>query len=77
MPPSLPGLSKTLILVGLLLVAAGIVFALLGHFISFGQLPGDIVYEKGNFHFYLPVVSCLILSGVLSVVLLVIRWFSR
>jgi len=33
-----------------------------------GHLPGDIVYEKGNFKFYFPWVTCLVISIVLSLI---------
>jgi hypothetical protein len=56
-------LGKTLIVIGLLLVAAGIFvmfrdsIPLIRHL---GRLPGDISVERGNFFFYFPVatVSC-------------------
>jgi hypothetical protein len=32
-------------------------------------LPGDIVIERENFHFYFPLTTCIILSVVLSAVL--------
>jgi hypothetical protein len=33
---------------------------------SFGKLPGDISWQSGNTSFYFPWVSCLLLSGLLS-----------
>jgi hypothetical protein len=39
----------------------------------FGRLPGDIHYSKGDFHFYFPIVTCLILSALLTLLL----WFLR
>jgi hypothetical protein len=38
-------------------------------------LPGDIRIERENFHFYFPLVTCLLLSLVLSFFLWVIRLF--
>lgn len=38
-----------------------------------GRLPGDIHYAKGNFSFHFPLVTCLILSALLSLLL----WFFR
>ena len=40
-----------------------------------GRLPGDIRIERENFRFYFPLVTCLLLSLVLSLVLWVIRLF--
>ena len=37
--------------------------------IGLGRLPGDIVIRRGSFTLYLPLVSCLILSIVLSLIL--------
>ena len=39
-----------------------------------GRLPGDIVIERGNVHFYFPVVTGLIISVIVSVVLSFILW---
>ena len=38
-----------------------------------GRLPGDIHYTKGNVSFYFPIVTCLILSLLLTLLL----WFFR
>ena len=35
----------------------------------FGRLPGDLHYSKGDFHFYFPLATCLILSALLTLVL--------
>lgn len=68
------GLGRILITIGLLLAAAGLVITLLGRFVPGGRLPGDIVYRRGNFTLYFPVVTSLLLSVLLTLVL----WlFSR
>jgi Protein of unknown function (DUF2905) len=61
-------MSRTLIVVGAVLVAAGICWPLLGK-LGLGRLPGDIVIERSNFSFYFPLMTSLIISIVLSVVL--------
>lgn len=64
---------------GQLLVGAGVVLILigiiawLGGFSWFGHLPGDIRIEGESTRVYVPIVSMLIVSLVLSVVLYVIR----
>ncbi len=63
---------KTLVVVGLLIAAAGAALWLLGRS-GGGFLPGDIVVERKNFRFYFPVVTCLVVSVVLSV----IAWLFR
>jgi len=62
--------ARLLIGVGLLLVAAGV----LVHFgVPLGRLPGDIVIKRGNSTFYLPIVTCLIVSVVLTVLSMILR----
>lgn len=39
----------------------------------FGKLPGDINYSRGNFSFYFPVVTCLIISVVLTLIMWLMR----
>jgi hypothetical protein len=55
------------------LIAIGVVRVLIGLFwlskVGLGRLPGDIVIERGSFRLYFPIVTCLILSGVLSFIL--------
>jgi hypothetical protein len=66
-------LGKFLVVAGLLMALAG---ALLWSGISrgwLGRLPGDIHYSRGNFHFYFPVVTCLVLSALLTLVLWLFR----
>jgi hypothetical protein len=38
-----------------------------------GKLPGDINYSRGNFNFHFPLVTCLIISAVLTVILWLMR----
>jgi hypothetical protein len=67
-------MSRTLIAIGLLLVAAGLLWPLLGR-LGLGRLPGDIVIERDNFTFYAPLGTGLVLSLVISAVLwLLNRW---
>jgi uncharacterized membrane protein len=65
-------LGKTLILIGLLLVAAGVI-VMFRDSIPFirhlGRLPGDMSVERGNFTFYFPVATSIVVSLVLSLIL--------
>jgi hypothetical protein len=63
-------LAKVLIVVGLLLAAAGV---LLWWGVPIGRLPGDIVVRRGAFTFYLPVTTSIIASIVLTVVMALLR----
>jgi hypothetical protein len=58
-------MSRTLILLGLILVAVG----LLWRWIWLGRLPGDIVVQHQNFTFYFPVATGLLISVVLTLIL--------
>ena len=63
-------MGRTLIVVGLILVAVGVFVSLGGRFpIRFGRLPGDIVIGGKNSVFYFPIVTSLLLSLVLSLIL--------
>ena len=46
-------------------------------FFGFGRLPGDIAYKGKHFHFYFPVVSCLIASAVLTAILWAVSLLTR
>jgi hypothetical protein len=59
-------LGKTLIILGLVLVVAGLLLHFSGRIPFIGRLPGDIRIEKENFSFYFPLGSCLLLSLILS-----------
>jgi len=60
--------SRVLIVFGLVLVALGILWPMIGK-LGLGRLPGDIVIERENFRLYLPLVTSLLVSVVLSLVL--------
>lgn len=62
-------LGRILIFIGILCMIAGGVITLLGRFIHLGRLPGDILVNGEHGTFYFPVVSCIVISVVLSVLL--------
>ena len=59
-------LGKFFLIAGLLLVALGGLLFLAGKVPFLGRLPGDIVIERENFRFSLPLTTCLLLSAVLT-----------
>jgi len=66
-------LGKFLVIVGLLIAAIGV---LLWSGVGkgwLGRLPGDINYTKGNVSFHFPIVTCLIVSLVLTLLLWLFR----
>ena len=36
--------------------------------LELGRLPGDIVIERGEFRFYFPIMTCLVVSGIVSLI---------
>ncbi len=65
---------------GKLLVILGIVIAVMGLIMMFapkipflGRLPGDFVIRKGNFTFYFPLATSIILSIVLTIIFSIFR----
>ena len=59
-----------LVLIGLGIAGVGLIM-MLG--VPFGRLPGDIVVRRGNFSFYFPLVTSIILSIVLTLLLALFR----
>lgn len=66
-------MQRALIIVGVILVAIGLAWPWVSH-LPFGRLPGDIHVERDGFNFYFPMVTCVLLSVVLS---LVLWWWRR
>jgi Protein of unknown function (DUF2905) len=66
-------LGKVLIVLGLILVALGALVWGLGGIPMIGRLPGDIHVRRGNFTFYFPITTAIIISVVLSLVLALLR----
>lgn len=67
------GLGKTLVLVGLVVTGIGLLLWCGFGRGWLGRLPGDIHIEKGGTSFHFPVVTCLLLSAVLSLLLWLFR----
>lgn len=62
-------LGKSLIVVGLLIALVGVVLLLAGRVPWLGRLPGDIYIQRGNWSFYFPVVTSLVVSVLLTLLL--------
>ena len=73
MPEEVSNLGRLLVIGGVLLAAVGVIVLLAGKVPFLGRLPGDIVYHKGGTTFYFPLVSCLVLSVILSLLLSLFR----
>ena len=62
-------LAKFLIVAGIVLATIGVAVLVLSRIPGVGKLPGDIVIQKGNFSFYFPLATCIIISVILSIIL--------
>ena len=60
-------MARFLIVLGLALLVAGLLWPYLSR-IGLGRLPGDLVIERENMTFYFPLMTCLLVSVVLSLV---------
>jgi formate hydrogenlyase subunit 3/multisubunit Na+/H+ antiporter MnhD subunit len=65
-------MNRFLIVVGILCILAGLGWHWLAR-IPFGRLPGDIHFVRDGFNFYFPIVTCIVISAVVSTLL----WFLR
>ena len=63
-------MGKLLIVVGLLIAAVGVLVSL---GVPFGRLPGDVSYRRGNFAFYFPIATSILVSIILTLVLFFLR----
>ena len=72
-------LGRFLVIIGIVLVILGLMVMAGSKFSFFGlgRLPGDLAFKGKNFQFYFPIVTCLVLSGVLTAVLWFISFLLR
>jgi hypothetical protein len=62
-------LGKSLLVLGGVIFLVGALFLLAGRFhLPLGRLPGDIVYRGKNAVFYFPIVTCILISVLLSLI---------
>ncbi|WP_082266996.1 DUF2905 domain-containing protein [Komagataeibacter europaeus] len=63
---------RILIATGLILLFAGLCWPLLSR-LPLGRLPGDILIQRHNFTFYLPITTCVLVSIIFSFIACIIR----
>lgn len=63
---------KIFIFLGLFFLLLGLIIVLGGKVFPLGRLPGDFVIRRGNFVFYFPLMSGIILSVIITVILNII-----
>ena len=59
-------MQKMLIILGIIILAVGILYPYIKK-ISLGQLPGDLVFKSENSTLFFPIVSCIVISVVLTI----------
>lgn len=67
---------KWLVVAGLVIAGVGLVVILLGK-IGFFKLPGDTEYRERNVYIFFPIVSCILLSIIVTLILWIISYFRR
>ena len=73
----MPGIGKSLIIIGVIIIAIGAVMTFYDKIPFLGKLPGDISVEKKNFKFYFPITTSIILSVLATLILYIINHFFR
>jgi hypothetical protein len=64
---------RILVFIGLAIAAVGAVLWKTGGLFGLGKLPGDIFVQKGGSSFYFPIVTCIIISVILTL----LSWLFR
>ena len=60
-------MQKILIILGMVILVIGLLYPYIKK-IGLGQLPGDVIFKSGNSTFLFPVVTCIIISVVLTII---------
>ena len=60
-------MQKILIILGMILLIVGLLYPFKKK-IGFSQLPGDIIVKSGNLTFFFPIVTCIIISVILTII---------
>lgn len=66
-------IAKVLIAMGLVLAAFGAVLWVLSGVPFVGRLPGDVYIQRGNFTFYFPLATCIVVSIIASLIFALLR----
>jgi len=67
------GIGRLLILWGVVLILVGLLLTVMPQIPFMGRLPGDIVIKRENFQFYFPIVTCIVISLILTFLLNLFR----
>ena len=61
-------MQKILILLGITILIIGLLYPYIKK-LGFGQLPGDMIFKSGNSTFFFPIVTCVIISLILTIII--------
>jgi predicted phosphohydrolase len=64
---------KTLVVLGLVIAGVGVLVWQLGPLTWLGRLPGDIIIRRGNFTFYFPLATSILISLILTLIFTLFR----
>ena len=68
-------MQKILIILGIVILVIGLLYPYIKK-MGLGQLPGDVIFKSGNSTFLFPVVTCIIISVVLTIIFNLFKWVS-
>ena len=60
-------MQKILIILGIIIIVIGLLYPYIKK-LGLGQFPGDIIIKSGNSTFFFPIVTCVIISIVLTII---------
>ena len=60
-------MQKILIIIGIIIFLIGLLYPFIKK-LDIGQLPGDIIFKSGNSTLFFPIVTCLIISIILTLI---------
>ncbi len=75
-PDAVNDLAKIIIILGIVLIIAGLVILFIPKLPFLGKLPGDIVIKRQNFTFYFPLATSIVISIIISLILYLIGKFK-
>jgi formate hydrogenlyase subunit 3/multisubunit Na+/H+ antiporter MnhD subunit len=71
-------IAKTLLFIGIACIVLALIWQVGGRWLGhLGKLPGDIVIKKDNFSFYFPIVTCILISVLLTLASLLWNYFRK
>ena len=71
-------LGKFVLVAGVIAIGAGALLLYAGKLpFRLGHLPGDIAYRGRHGNFYFPIITCIVLSVVLTLILWIVNFFRR